>query len=92
MALETRIAAFEGGQLRLLGSDEGCREVVLHEHDVPDFDDLWVILVHQLTAVNARASPTGERWSTNLPFNTTMIIPTNARSEPFKYELQYNWE
>ena len=29
MALETRIAAFEGGQLRLLGSDEGCREVVL---------------------------------------------------------------
>ena len=29
MASETRIAAFEGGQLRLLGSDEGSREVVL---------------------------------------------------------------
>ena len=24
--------------------------VVLHEHDVPDFDDLWVIFVYQLTA------------------------------------------
>ena len=24
--------------------------VVLHEHDVPDFDDLWVILVNQFTA------------------------------------------
>ena len=29
MALETRIAAFEDGQLRLLGSDESSREVVL---------------------------------------------------------------
>ena len=29
MASETRIAAFEGGQLRLLGADEGSREVVL---------------------------------------------------------------